>query len=153
VNIIIIIGMTALFEPLPSLEDSARLHSFFAFFYFATVTFLYRARSSALYPTPNLKDPGLRIYVPQCQSGSVIPPGTGFPFHCHLRLAGLRWSILTYLHVGWIQSCVRPIKLVLCSICYVQMHDSSFPKLLTFDSWMIVRADPRVRFEDQLAMP
>jgi hypothetical protein len=35
--------------------------------------------------------PGPRIYIPPEQGGSVIPPGTGFPFHSLLRLAGLRW--------------------------------------------------------------
>jgi hypothetical protein len=35
--------------------------------------------------------PGPRIYIPQEQGGPVIPPGTGFPFHRLLRLAGLRW--------------------------------------------------------------
>jgi hypothetical protein len=39
---------------------------------------------------PQPGDPGSRIYIPQEQGGSVISPGTGFPF-CHLlRLAGLR---------------------------------------------------------------
>jgi hypothetical protein len=32
-----------------------------------------------------------RIYIPQEQGGPVIPPGTVFPFHRLLRLAGLRW--------------------------------------------------------------
>jgi hypothetical protein len=31
------------------------------------------------------------IYIPQEQSGPVIPPGTRFPFRRLLRLAGLRW--------------------------------------------------------------
>jgi hypothetical protein len=35
--------------------------------------------------------PGPRIYIPQEQSGPVIPPGTGFLLHRFLRLAGLRW--------------------------------------------------------------
>jgi hypothetical protein len=34
---------------------------------------------------------GSRIYIPQEQGGSVIPPDTGFPFCRLLRLAGLRW--------------------------------------------------------------
>jgi hypothetical protein len=29
--------------------------------------------------------PGPRIYIPQEQGGPVIPPGTGFPFHCLLN--------------------------------------------------------------------
>jgi hypothetical protein len=35
--------------------------------------------------------PGPCIYIPQEQDDPVIPPGTGFPFRCLLRLAGLRW--------------------------------------------------------------
>jgi hypothetical protein len=35
--------------------------------------------------------PGLRIYISQEQGGPVIPPGTGFPFCCLLRLAG-QWQ-------------------------------------------------------------
>jgi hypothetical protein len=35
--------------------------------------------------------PGTRIYIPQEQSGPVIPPGTRFPFRPLLRLAELRW--------------------------------------------------------------
>jgi hypothetical protein len=37
-----------------------------------------------------LPGPGLHIYIPHEQGGTVIPPGTGFPFHRLLRLAGLR---------------------------------------------------------------
>jgi hypothetical protein len=35
------------------------------------------------------------IYIPQEQSGPVIPPGTGFSFHCLLRLADLWWRYST----------------------------------------------------------
>jgi hypothetical protein len=51
-----ILGKTALFEPEPSLEESARLHPVFISLDFATVIFFYRARLSALRPTPNLED-------------------------------------------------------------------------------------------------
>jgi hypothetical protein len=40
---------------------------------------------------PKPGGPGPRIYIPQEQGGSVIPPGTGFPFLRLLRLAGIRW--------------------------------------------------------------
>jgi hypothetical protein len=33
--------------------------------------------------------PGPCIYIPQEQVGPVIPPGTGIPLRCLLRLAGL----------------------------------------------------------------
>jgi hypothetical protein len=57
---IIIIGKRALFEPYPSVEDSARfvnsLELGFHFFGFCNNNFFYRARSSALRSTPNLGD-------------------------------------------------------------------------------------------------
>jgi hypothetical protein len=44
---------------------------------------------------------GPRIYIPQEQGSPVIPPGTGFPFHRLLWLAGLRWRYSTPpLHGG-----------------------------------------------------
>jgi hypothetical protein len=52
--IIIIIGKTALFEPWPSLEDSAIFHLVFSSLDLATI-FFYRVRLSALHPIPNLE--------------------------------------------------------------------------------------------------
>jgi hypothetical protein len=40
---------------------------------------------------PQPGGPGPHIYIPQEQGGQVIPPGTGLPLRCLLRLAGLRW--------------------------------------------------------------
>jgi hypothetical protein len=42
---------------------------------------------------PQRGGPGPRIYeyIPQERASPVIPPGTVFPFHRLLRLAGLRW--------------------------------------------------------------
>jgi hypothetical protein len=34
---------------------------------------------------------GSHIYISQDQGGPVIPPGTGYPLRCLLRLARLRW--------------------------------------------------------------
>jgi hypothetical protein len=48
-------------------------------------------------PRPGV--PGPRIYISQEQGCPDIPPGTGFPYRCLLRLAGLRWSILSRLHM------------------------------------------------------
>jgi hypothetical protein len=49
--------------------------------------------------------PGLRIYIPQEQCGSVMPPGIGFSFRRLLRLAGLRWRYLNPPPCGvWFQS-------------------------------------------------
>jgi hypothetical protein len=39
--------------------------------------------------------PAPRIYIPQEQGGPVIPPGIGFPFRRHPRIAGLRWRYST----------------------------------------------------------
>jgi hypothetical protein len=44
---------------------------------------------------PQPGGPGPSIYIPQEQSGPVIPSGTGFPFLRFLRLAGLRWRYST----------------------------------------------------------
>jgi hypothetical protein len=44
---------------------------------------------------PQPGGPGPHIYIPQEYGGPVIPPGTGFPFCCLVRLAGLRWKYLT----------------------------------------------------------
>jgi hypothetical protein len=62
--IIIIIGRTAIFKPWPPLENSADFDPVFTSLDFATVN-LYRARSSALRPTPQPGGPGPCIYVPQ----------------------------------------------------------------------------------------
>jgi hypothetical protein len=43
------------------------------------------------FETPPSGVPGPRIYISHEQGGPVVPPGTGFPFHRLLRLAGLRW--------------------------------------------------------------
>jgi hypothetical protein len=40
---------------------------------------------------PQTGGPDPRIYIPQEEGGSVIPPNTGFPY-CRLpRLSGLQW--------------------------------------------------------------
>jgi hypothetical protein len=41
---------------------------------------------------PQSRGPGPRIYVPQEQSGPVIPPGTEFSLHRLLQLAVLWWK-------------------------------------------------------------
>jgi hypothetical protein len=45
------------------------------------------------FETPPTWKPGPRIYIPHEQGGSVITPGTGFPFRRLLRLARLRWRL------------------------------------------------------------
>jgi hypothetical protein len=52
---------------------------------------------------PQPGGPGPRIFIPQDQSGPVIPPGTGFPFPHLLRLAGLQMEVFepTYTR-GWL---------------------------------------------------
>jgi hypothetical protein len=48
--------------------------------------------SSALRPTPNLEDRVPVDLSPRKSVAQLYPPGTGFPFHRLLRLAGLRWG-------------------------------------------------------------
>jgi hypothetical protein len=48
---------------------------------------------------PQPGGPGPRIYIPQEQGDPVIPPGTGFPFRCLLRLGG-GGGIRHCLHTG-----------------------------------------------------
>jgi hypothetical protein len=50
------IKKTVVFEPYLSIEDSAELRPVFTSLDIATIIFFYRARSSALRPTPNLED-------------------------------------------------------------------------------------------------
>jgi hypothetical protein len=53
--------------------------------------FFYRARSSALRPTPKLEDQVSVFMSSSDSTAQLYPPGTGFT-SCHfLRLAGLRW--------------------------------------------------------------
>jgi hypothetical protein len=52
------------------------------------------------FEAPKPGGPGPRIYVPQKQVGQIMPPGTGFPFHRLLRLAGLRRRLSTRQCVG-----------------------------------------------------
>jgi hypothetical protein len=89
-----IIGKTALTEPLPSLEDFSRFvwvnPSGFHFFGFRNNNFL-RSKVVSLASNPQPGGSGPCIYVPQRQGDKVVPPGSGFPFRCLLRLAGLRW--------------------------------------------------------------
>jgi hypothetical protein len=49
---------------------------------------------------PQLGGRGARIYIPQVQSGPVIPPGTGFPFVASYDSQGYGGSILTRHHTG-----------------------------------------------------
>jgi hypothetical protein len=91
---ITIIGKTALFEPWPSLGDSARFvfnqTIGFHFFGFRNNHFL-QSNIVNLASNPQPGGPGLYIYVPQWQGGQVIPTGTGFPSRHLLRLEELSW--------------------------------------------------------------
>jgi hypothetical protein len=63
--------------------------------------------SDSRLPQPGRPSP--LIYISQEQGGPVIPPGTGFPFHRFLRLAGLRWrySNPPPRGVNWLTSDLR----------------------------------------------
>jgi hypothetical protein len=101
VFIFIIIGKTAhLSHSLPerfcqiclfSVYVSWMRPSGFHIFEFRNNNFLYRARSSACRPTPNLADQ-VPVFMSPSDSGPFIPPGIGFPFRRLLRLAGVPWG-------------------------------------------------------------
>jgi hypothetical protein len=89
INIIIIVSKTALFEPQLFLEDSVKMHPVFTSLNFVTII-LYRARSSALHPTPNLEDQVSYSCTPVTGWPSYTP-WQRVPFHCLLRLIRLWW--------------------------------------------------------------
>jgi hypothetical protein len=62
--IIIIIGKTTLFQPWPSLEDSAGLHPVFISLDFATI-FVLQSKVVSLASNPQPGGPGPFVYVPQ----------------------------------------------------------------------------------------
>jgi hypothetical protein len=65
---------------------------------------------SQIRDAPQPWGPGPRIYIPQEQGGPVIFPGTEFPFHRLLRLAGLRWRYSTpppHSIMNWILSVLK----------------------------------------------
>jgi hypothetical protein len=75
----IIICKTALFEPYPSLGDYVRLHLVFTSLDFSTI-FFYRARSSALRPTPNL-DCQVSVFMsPSDRMAQLYPQAPGSLF-------------------------------------------------------------------------
>jgi hypothetical protein len=96
----IIIGRTAVFEPWPSLEDSAIfVYSLlcvvnqtirFYFFGFRNSTFLQSKIVSLASNPPTWRIRCLYLN-PQRQGGPGIPLGTRFPLLRLLRLAGPRW--------------------------------------------------------------
>jgi hypothetical protein len=94
----VILGKTVLFEPWPSLEDSARLHLVFTSLEFMTMFLHSKVVSLASNPQPGGPGPCIRVLL--WQDGPVIAPSTGFPFWCLLRLGGLRLNILLRLHTG-----------------------------------------------------
>jgi hypothetical protein len=84
---IIIIGKTALFEPQPSLEYSARFHPVFTSLDFATIIIFTEQGLQPCIQPPIWRSKSLYV----CPPVTGWPPGTGFPFRRLLQLAGLRW--------------------------------------------------------------
>jgi hypothetical protein len=77
---------------------------------------------------PQLWGPGPRIYIPQEQSGPVIPPSTGFPFYRLLRLrAKVKVKVILRPTV------CRPVRLGIR--CPPGTHDQFFPFSLWFSFW------------------
>jgi hypothetical protein len=75
------------------LRTFCQVWSRFHFFGFRNNNFL-QSKVVRLASNPQ---PALCIYVPQWQGGSVIAPGTRFPFHRLLWLAGRRWRYINQL--------------------------------------------------------
>jgi hypothetical protein len=65
-------------------------HPGFTSLHFATIFFL-QSKVVSLASNPQPEWPRLFIRIPQWQGSPIIPPGTGFPFRCLIRLTGLRW--------------------------------------------------------------
>jgi hypothetical protein len=94
--IIIIIGRTTLFEPQPSLEDSARFDPVFTSLDFVTVFFFYRA----LRPTLNLEDLVSVFMFPSDRMAQFYPQAPGPLFVAFYDSQGYGGGILSRLHVG-----------------------------------------------------
>jgi hypothetical protein len=53
---------------------------------------------------PQSGGPGSRIYIPQEQGGSIIPPGTGFPLRRLIRFASYEFSPYSFVvFISWVQ--------------------------------------------------
>jgi hypothetical protein len=96
----VVIGETALVEPQPSSENSTRLHPVFSSLDFATIIF-YRARSSALRPTPNMEDQ-LSLYLcpPSDRVVRLYPQAPGSLLLAFYESQGNGGGILMRLHMG-----------------------------------------------------
>jgi hypothetical protein len=108
---IIIIDKTALFEPQPALEDSARLHGIFTSLDFATLFFFSQSKVVSLASNPQPGGPGPCIYVLKEQSGPIIPPVTGLLFVASFDSQCYGWGIRTLLHTGLIPNI--PFRIIL----------------------------------------
>jgi hypothetical protein len=101
----IIIGETALFEPQPSLENSARFALKYTIHFqllWILQSFVYRPRATALRPTPNLED---QVSVFMSLSGRVAQlysPAPGSLFVAFYNSQGYGGGIETRLHTGTI---------------------------------------------------
>jgi hypothetical protein len=84
--IIITTGKATIFESYTSSQDSPKFRPVFISLHFLTINF-YRARSSALRPTPQPAGPGLCIYV---------PPVTGWPGFTPTHLVSFSSSPTTF---------------------------------------------------------
>jgi hypothetical protein len=97
---IITIGKTALFEPWPSLEDSARSHPVFTYLDFITIIVLQsKARQPCVQP-PNLEDQVSVFMSPSDRVVQLYPQAPGSLFVAFYGSRGYGGGILTRLLTG-----------------------------------------------------
>jgi hypothetical protein len=96
---IITTGKTALFEPEPSLEDSASLHPVFTSLDFTIIFYFYRARSSsALHPTASAED-NIPVFMSTSDRVALLYPQAPHSlFITYYDLQGYGGGVLTHLH-------------------------------------------------------
>jgi hypothetical protein len=122
-TIVIRIGITALFEPYPSLEDSARLvyswyeldHQVFTSLDFATIIFL-QSKVVSLSPTPNLEDQVPVFMSPSDKVVQLYPQAPGSLFIASYDSQGYGGIILIRLHMGNI------MKIFVCNFALGPKH-------------------------------
>jgi hypothetical protein len=99
--IIIIIGKTALFEPYPSLEDSARLHPVFHLFGFRNTNFFFlQSKFVSLATTLNLENYVPAFTYPSDRVAQLYPQAPSSLFIAPYDPQGYGGDILICLHTG-----------------------------------------------------
>jgi hypothetical protein len=111
----------ALFQPRPSLEDSARFdHPVFTSLDFAAILFFfYRASSSALRSTPKLEDQASVFMSPSDRLACLYPQTPGSLFVAFYDSQGYGGGIPNHLHID--------TAVLSCSLKYAATSSISVP--------------------------